>query len=146
MIIHHLEECPHSQGLLIQQQFSTGGILWFKDLTLPDSTWILPITLGLLNLLIVEIFSIRRTETSRFWKYATNFFRAVSVLMIPIASNVPSILAFYWVSSSFIGLSHNLLLRSPAFCKLCHLPRTKFDSDTPYKDIVAALYMKYFLK
>ncbi|XP_026573085.1 cytochrome c oxidase assembly protein COX18, mitochondrial isoform X2 [Pseudonaja textilis] len=135
-----------SEGLLIQQQFSTGGILWFKDLTLPDSTWILPITLGLLNLLIVEIFSLRTTETSRFWKYATNFFRALSVLMIPIASNVPSILALYWVSSSFIGLSHSLLLRSPAFCRLCHLPRTKSDSDTPYKDIVAALYTKYFLK
>ncbi|XP_034272009.1 cytochrome c oxidase assembly protein COX18, mitochondrial isoform X1 [Pantherophis guttatus] len=135
-----------SEGLLIQEQFSTGGILWFKDLTLPDSTWILPITLGLLNLLIVEIFSLRKTETSKFWKYATNFFRAVSLLMIPIASNVPSILALYWVSSSFIGLSHNLLLRSPAFCKLCHLPRTKSDSDTPYKDIAAALYMKYFFK
>ncbi|XP_032091210.1 cytochrome c oxidase assembly protein COX18, mitochondrial isoform X2 [Thamnophis elegans] len=79
-----------SEGLLIQEQFSTGGILWFKDLTLPDSTWILPITLGLLNLLIVEIFSLRKTETSWVWKYATNFFRAVSVLMIPIASNVPS--------------------------------------------------------
>ncbi|XP_070582488.1 cytochrome c oxidase assembly protein COX18, mitochondrial [Erythrolamprus reginae] len=135
-----------SEGLLIQEQFSTGGLLWFKDLTLPDSTWILPITLGLLNLLIVEIFSLRKTEPSRFWKYATNFFRVVSLLMIPIASNVPSVLALYWVASSFMGLSHNLLLRSPAFCKLCRLPWTKSDSDTPYKDIAAALYMKYFFK
>ncbi|KAM6451598.1 cytochrome c oxidase assembly protein COX18, mitochondrial [Liasis olivaceus] len=135
-----------SEGLLIQQQFSTGGILWFKDLTLPDPTWILPVTLGLLNLLIVEIFALRKTEPSPFWKYATNFFRAVAVLMVPVASSVPSILAFYWVSSSFIGLLHNLLLRSPAFRKLCHLPQTKSDSDTPYKDIVAALYMKYFFK
>lgn len=32
-----------------------GGVLWFSDLTLPDSTWILPVCLGLTNLLVVEV-------------------------------------------------------------------------------------------
>ncbi|KAI4787167.1 hypothetical protein KUCAC02_036643, partial [Chaenocephalus aceratus] len=31
-----------------------GGALWFPDLTVPDSTWILPLSLGLTNLIIVE--------------------------------------------------------------------------------------------
>ncbi|NWV01991.1 COX18 protein, partial [Upupa epops] len=39
----------------VQEQFSTGGVLWFTDLTAPDSTWILPVALGLVNLLIVEV-------------------------------------------------------------------------------------------
>lgn len=39
----------------VQEQFSTGGTLWFTDLTAPDSTWIMPVSLGLLNLLIVEV-------------------------------------------------------------------------------------------
>lgn len=39
----------------VAQNLSVGGVLWFPDLTLPDSTWIMPISLGLINLLIVEV-------------------------------------------------------------------------------------------
>ncbi|XP_074848143.1 cytochrome c oxidase assembly protein COX18, mitochondrial isoform X2 [Carettochelys insculpta] len=135
-----------SEVLAVQEQLSIGGTLWFTDLTVPDTTWILPVSLGLLNLLIVEIFALRKLELSRFQKYATNFFRGMSVLMIPIAASVPSSMALYWLSSSFMGLSHNLLLRSPTFRRLCRIPRTKSDSATPYRDIVSAFNTKYFLK
>uniref|UniRef100_A0A8D0GTF8 Cytochrome c oxidase assembly factor COX18 n=1 Tax=Sphenodon punctatus TaxID=8508 RepID=A0A8D0GTF8_SPHPU len=129
----------------IQDQLSTGGILWFTDLTMPDTTWILPISVGLLNLLIVEMFALRKIELSRFQKYATYFFRGMAVVMIPIAATVPSAIALYWLSSSFMGLSHNLLLRSPSFRRLCRIPRTKSDSDTPYRDLASTFYAKYFL-
>ncbi|NXP54715.1 COX18 protein, partial [Heliornis fulica] len=39
----------------VQEQLSAGGALWFTDLTAPDSTWVLPVSLGLVNLLIVEV-------------------------------------------------------------------------------------------
>ncbi|KFR00915.1 Mitochondrial inner membrane protein COX18, partial [Nipponia nippon] len=116
----------------VQEQFSAGGTLWFTDLTAPDSTWILPVSLGLVNLLIVEIFASQKMEVSRFQKLATNFFRVVSVVMIPVAATVPSSMALYWLSSSFVGLVHNLLLRSPTFRRLCCVPRTKSESATPY--------------
>ncbi|XP_044303322.1 cytochrome c oxidase assembly protein COX18, mitochondrial-like isoform X2 [Varanus komodoensis] len=80
-----------SEGTYIQEQLSTGGTLWFMDLTVPDSTWILPIILGTLNLLIVEIFALRKTSPTKFQKYATNFFRGTSVFMIPVAATVPSV-------------------------------------------------------
>ncbi|XP_078530603.1 cytochrome c oxidase assembly protein COX18, mitochondrial isoform X2 [Lissotriton helveticus] len=111
-----------------------------------DSTWIIPISLGVLNLLIVEMFAIRKIELSRFQKYVTNFIRAVSVAMIPIAATVPSSMALYWLSSSCVGLAHNLLLRSPTLRQAFRIPSTKSDSDTPYQDIATALYTKYFLK
>ncbi|XP_074679477.1 cytochrome c oxidase assembly protein COX18, mitochondrial [Strix aluco] len=133
-------------GSEVQEQFSSGGALWFTDLTAPDSTWILPVSLGLVNFLIVEIFASQKKEVSKFQKLATNFFRVVSVVMIPVAATVPSSMALYWLSSSFLGLSHNLLLRSPTFRRLCCIPRTKSDSDTPYKDIVSALTTKYSFK
>lgn len=135
-----------SEVLAVQEQLSTGGTLWFTDLTIPDTTWILPVSLGLLNLLIVEIFALRKLELSRFQKYVTNFIRGLSILMVPIAATVPSSMALYWLFSSFMGLSHNLLLRSPTFRRLCRIPRTKSDSDTPYRDIVSAFYTKYFFK
>ncbi|XP_028942657.1 cytochrome c oxidase assembly protein COX18, mitochondrial, partial [Antrostomus carolinensis] len=133
-------------GIHIQEEFSAGGTLWFTDLTAPDSTWILPVSLGLVNLLIVEIFASQKTQVSRFQKLATNFFRVVSVIMIPVAATVPSSMALYWLSSSFMGLSHNLLLRSPTFRRLCCIPKTKSDSDTPYRDILSALSTKYGFK
>ncbi|NXX49997.1 COX18 protein, partial [Tricholaema leucomelas] len=42
-------------GVEVQEQLSAGGALWFTDLTAPDSTWILPVSLGLVNLLLVEV-------------------------------------------------------------------------------------------
>ncbi|XP_062054690.1 cytochrome c oxidase assembly protein COX18, mitochondrial isoform X2 [Lepus europaeus] len=136
----------HSEGLSVQEQFTTGGVLWFPDLTALDSTWILPVSVGVINLLIVEIFALQKAGMSRFQMYITHFVRTLSVLMIPIAATVPSSLALYWLCSSFMGLSQNLLLRSPGFRRLCRIPLTKSDSDTPYKDLFAAFYTKFLLR
>ncbi|XP_072261449.1 cytochrome c oxidase assembly protein COX18, mitochondrial [Pyxicephalus adspersus] len=130
--------------LFFHKQLQDGGALWFPDLTLPDSTWILPISLGVINLVLVEMFALRKIELSRFQRYLTNFIRAVSILMIPIAASVPSSMALYWVSSSFVGLTHNLLLRLPTVRRLFRVPRSKADSDTPYKDMFSAFITKYF--
>ncbi|KAL9851625.1 LOW QUALITY PROTEIN: cytochrome c oxidase assembly protein COX18, mitochondrial-like [Geothlypis trichas] len=128
-------------ALKVQEQFSSGGVLWFTDLTAP-ATWILPVS-GLVNCLVVEIFASQtKMPVSRIQRLVTNFFRAVSVVMIPIAATVPSSMALYWLSSSLVGLSHNLLLRSP-FRRLCRIPRTPSHSDTPYRDMLAALATKY---
>ncbi|XP_067313236.1 cytochrome c oxidase assembly protein COX18, mitochondrial isoform X2 [Pseudorasbora parva] len=122
---------------------ATGGALWFPDLTVPDSTWIVPVSLGLINLLITEIFALRQLEPSKFQKYVTHFIRGISLVMIPIAATVPSSMSLYWLSSSCVGLAHNLLLRSPRFRGICRIPPTRSDSDTPYKDITAAFVAKY---
>lgn len=122
---------------------AAGGALWFPDLTVPDSTWIMPVSLGIINLFITEIFALRQTESSKMQKYATHFIRGISVLMIPIAATVPSSMCVYWLSSSCVGLAHNLLLRSPGVRKLCRIPETRFDSQTPYRDIAAAFIHKY---
>ncbi|KAF5889047.1 mitochondrial inner membrane protein COX18 [Clarias magur] len=128
----------------LQQELAAGGALWFPDLTLPDSTWIIPVSLGLVNLLITEIHALGKLEQSTFQKYATNFIRGISLVMIPLAATVPSSMALYWLSSSCIGLGHNLLLRSPRFRSLCRIPPLRSDSQTPYRDIAGAFLNKYF--
>ncbi|XP_063776167.1 cytochrome c oxidase assembly protein COX18, mitochondrial [Pseudophryne corroboree] len=135
-----------SAGTAIYRQLQEGGALWFSDLAMPDYTWILPVYLGLINLLLVELFALRKTQMSRFQKYMTNIIRGVSVVMIPIAASVPSCMALYWASSSTVGLVHNLLLRSPTVRRIFRLPRTKLDSDTPYKDLLSAFVAKYIQK
>ncbi|CAN2388988.1 membrane insertase activity [Pristimantis euphronides] len=131
---------------LVHEQLKNGGTLWFADLTMPDSTWILPVFLGVLNLLIVEMFALRTIKVSRLNKIMTNAIRGISIVMIPIAASVPSSMALYWTTSSLVGLAHNLLLRSPAVRRLFRIPQTKMDSETPYKDLLAAFVVKYIQK
>uniref|UniRef100_UPI0037E993D7 cytochrome c oxidase assembly protein COX18, mitochondrial n=1 Tax=Semicossyphus pulcher TaxID=241346 RepID=UPI0037E993D7 len=125
----------------LQSGLASGGALWFPDLTSPDSTWILPVCLGLTNLLIVEVFSLQRVDPTRFQKFVTNFIRMFSVLMIPIAATVPSSMALYWFVSSLVGFSHNLVLRSAAVHKLLKLQTRR--SESPYRDLLSAFINKY---
>lgn len=90
-------------------ELTLGGISWIPNLAIPDTSLILPVTLGLVNLAIIEVsrlciivclvlihlvqiqaMSKNRTPT-KFQRYATHFFRGVSVLMIPISATVPSV-------------------------------------------------------
>ncbi|CAN9514562.1 unnamed protein product [Ophioblennius macclurei] len=126
---------------LQQQQLAEGGALWFPDLTVPDSTWILPICLGLTNLVVVEVFSMQKVRSSRFQRVVLNAVRVFSVVMIPIAASVPSSMALYWFTSSLVGLGHNLLLRSPRIHRLLGVKTGS--SQTPYKDLLSAFVTKY---
>ena len=40
---------------LFLDSLSTGGALWFSNLTVPDSTMLLPVLLGAINLVNVEV-------------------------------------------------------------------------------------------
>ncbi|KAM6923504.1 cytochrome c oxidase assembly protein COX18, mitochondrial [Xenentodon cancila] len=125
----------------LQAELAVGGALWFSNLAVPDSTWILPICLGLTNLVIVEVLSLQRVSVSRFQSWVLNGIRGFSVLMIPIAATVPSSMALYWFISSLVGFSHNLLLRSPTIHKILQLPTQR--STTPYRDLLSAAIHKY---
>ncbi|XP_041845526.1 cytochrome c oxidase assembly protein COX18, mitochondrial [Melanotaenia boesemani] len=125
----------------LQGELAAGGALWFSDLTVPDSTWILPVCLGLTNLVIVEVFSLQRVGASGIQRLVLNGIRGFSLLMIPIAAMVPSSVALYWFASSLVGFSHNLLLRSPRIHKILQLRTQR--SQTPYRDLLSAFISKY---
>ncbi|KAG7454019.1 mitochondrial inner membrane protein COX18 [Solea senegalensis] len=125
----------------VQGDLAAGGALWFSDLTSPDSTWILPVCLGLANLLIVEVFSLQRRNPTSFQKLLLNFIRGFSVLMVPLAATVPCSMALYWFTSSLVGFSHNLVLRSSRIHRILRL-RTD-GSASPYRDLLSAFIKKY---
>ncbi|XP_011630837.1 cytochrome c oxidase assembly protein COX18, mitochondrial [Pogonomyrmex barbatus] len=113
------------------QEFKTGGFLWITDLTIPDF-FILPIAMGLFNLTIIEINYMNRVEKLSKWqKYLINFFRIVTIGMIPIAMSVPSCLSLYWTTSSAFGLFQNLILLSPKLHRFTKMPTTISQSH-PY--------------
>lgn len=90
---------------LIAPGMQNEGALWFPDLTLRDTTWALPVGLGLSNLAIVEI----QQPGSGGW--LKNLFRLLSLLMIPLSAVMPSAMSWYWLCSSLFGLVQNIAFK-----------------------------------
>lgn len=132
---------PDSTSIKAQMAFSemlVGGFGFIPNLTEVDHSLILPITLGVLNLTIIEIqkMSKKIQVNSKLQTYATNFFRAFSIAMIPIAAYVPSGLCLYWVASSAFGFTQNLLLLSPKLKRMTNIPKVNSEIDKPYTFII----------
>ncbi|XP_017784899.1 PREDICTED: mitochondrial inner membrane protein COX18 [Nicrophorus vespilloides] len=125
-------------------ELSVGGFGWIPNLVEVDSSLILPVTLGLINLAIIEIQTLSKVNVpSKLQRYATNFFRGFSVLMIPIAASVPSCMALYWTTSSAFGLVQNMILMSPKVKKSFNIPLTASQLEKPYAHLLAAMKHKY---
>ena len=76
-------------------QLSQEGILWFRDLTLPDRTWTIPVLNGLVSFILGELhFSSiqQRTRLINFVIYST---RLSSVLVVFITTLMPTVSAQY---------------------------------------------------
>ncbi|CAH1247254.1 COX18 [Branchiostoma lanceolatum] len=127
---------------VLQPDMASQGALWFTDLTAADPTLLLPVLLGTLNLLIVEMHSLQQTEKTRTQKVVTNFFRGVSVVMVMVAAYMPAAMTLYWTSSSAVGLAQNILLKLPRLRKACRIPPTPRDSPTPFRDMAATARQK----
>lgn len=124
-------------------QLTKEGLLWFSDLTVPDPTFTLPLVFGLTNLAIIEIMSLSRVKApGKLQKFLTNFFRVFTILMTAIATQVPSCLTVYWMTSSVYGLVQNLILMSPRVKKFFRVPETPSQQKHPYIHIYTRLREK----
>lgn len=124
-------------------ELTVGGALWFPNLTIPDGSFILPVVLGVLNLLVVEIHALKGVKTrSKFRTGITYLMRGVSVAMIPIAASVPSCMALYWTTSSALGLAQNVLLSYPSARRSLNIP-TMSDEASPVQDLLSKIKGKF---
>lgn len=116
---------------------TVGGFSWIPNLTAVDSSFILPITFGLLNLANIELSMLTKNTTpGRTQIYVMNFFRIFSIGLIPIAASVPSCLTLYWMVSSAYSVAQNLILVSPRVKRLLRIPATSKDHmENPYRTI-----------
>lgn len=114
---------------------SVGGFGWVPNLTVVDSTLILPITFGLLNLANIELAALTKpAQPNRFQTVVSNVFRVVVIAMVPVAASVPSCLTLYWTASSAYSLAQNLILVSPKVKRILRIPATSKDHmETPYR-------------
>ncbi|XP_055845985.1 cytochrome c oxidase assembly protein COX18, mitochondrial [Episyrphus balteatus] len=121
---------------LVFTELTLGGFGWIPNLTEVDSSYILPVALGIINLSIIEMQQMVKTRPAgKFQAIFTNVFRVLSVAMVPIACTVPSALCVYWTASSSYGLLQNLLLLSPKFRRAVRIPQTQTELQNPYQHL-----------
>lgn len=135
---------PNPASLEAQMVYSdlmVGGFGWIPNLTEVDSSFILPIALGLVNLSVIQVQAVlRQGQGGKLQKYATNAFRIFTILMVPIAAVVPSCLALYWVTSSTCGLVQSLAVLSPRVRSLLGVPHLRhWPQEKPYKFLLDRL-------
>ncbi|XP_044753625.1 cytochrome c oxidase assembly protein COX18, mitochondrial [Coccinella septempunctata] len=132
----YMQPVKNISAEIISNQLSSQGFCWIQNLTEVDSTYILPITFGLINLSLIELATMSKvTVPSKLQKIMTNIFRGFTVLMIPISASVPSGLVLYWTTSSMFGLVQNLTLLSPKVKRFCQIPPTPSELENPYKQL-----------
>lgn len=135
---------PSPSAYEIYLELTTGGFGWILNLAEVDSYWILPVSAGLLNLIIIEIQTlIRIQKPTRFVTICTNFSKFLSIALIPIAAYLPSAVSLYWTTSSFWGLCQNLLLLSPKVRRLARIPETEHELSHPYSHMYERMRNKY---
>ncbi|XP_037088430.1 cytochrome c oxidase assembly protein COX18, mitochondrial-like, partial [Pollicipes pollicipes] len=121
---------------LIRLQLAVGGVLWFPNLAAPDPTLVLPLLFGLCNLCAIEVGVLSRLQRStRLQRYMTNLIRGVTLVVVPVAAQLPAAVVFYWTASSFCGLLSNLALMSPALRRAAGVPLTPSEQQHPYRQI-----------
>uniref|UniRef100_A0A1I8QCZ7 Membrane insertase YidC/Oxa/ALB C-terminal domain-containing protein n=1 Tax=Stomoxys calcitrans TaxID=35570 RepID=A0A1I8QCZ7_STOCA len=135
-MINMMPDPTSLQAQIVVTEMTIGGFGWIPNLTVVDSSYILPVALGLINLGIIEIQSMLRNRPStRFQNIITNVFRGLSLCMVPVACSVPSGLTVYWVASSTYGLVQNLILASPRVKRSLGIPKTKSELENPYENL-----------
>lgn len=99
---------------LFPEDFSTGGLLWFTDLTVPDPTYVLPIICGLSFLATIEAGKEQMIDASpQSGPLMVNAFRALAFVAVPVMTTFPSAMLCYWVPNNFFTLTQSVILRQP---------------------------------
>ena len=86
------------------ESFTTGGLLWFKDLTAPDHLFILPV-LYILTMMASQELTIRNTAPQQ-----KQLMRFLPIVFGIFLARFPSGLFVYWVTSNLITFSQNFVI------------------------------------
>ncbi|XP_043228720.1 cytochrome c oxidase assembly protein COX18, mitochondrial-like [Amphibalanus amphitrite] len=121
---------------LVRLQLAVGGVLWFPNLAMPDPTLALPVLFAVCNLCAIEVGVLSRVQRgTRLQRWMTNLARGVTVIVVPVAAQLPSAVVFYWTISSFCGLLSNLALMSPSLRRAAGVPLSPSQQQHPYRQL-----------
>lgn len=86
------------------ETFSSGGILWFKDLTVADPYYVLPV-LSALTMLAASQITSQNIDPQQRW-----LMRILPVVFTLFLLHFPAGLFMYWITSNLVTLGQNYLI------------------------------------
>ncbi|KAF8698439.1 hypothetical protein HU200_035179 [Digitaria exilis] len=130
-ISNMVEKVPSMKG---------GGILWFTDLTTPDSLYLLPVLTGLTFLATVELNLQEGMEGNPMASKMKMFSRGMAFMTVPFTMNFAQGIFCYWITSNIFSLTYGLFIRRPAVRKLFNLPPLVTQPSTATKKATFNLF------
>ncbi|KAI3900760.1 hypothetical protein MKW98_012484 [Papaver atlanticum] len=127
--------------------FKEGGVLWFTDLTTPDSLYIFPVLTALSFLLTVECNMQEGMEGNPNAGMMKNFSRLIAVVTVPFTMSFPKAIFCYWVTSNTFSLIYGLVIKRPQVRNVLGLPDLPppIATSTPQQSI-SELYKSFIAK
>lgn len=96
------------------------GFFWFKDLSSPDPTGILPIMGGVISLL--NILTTSNQNTSSVMRKIRKYIYILPLISIPVWMTFPVAFNLYWLTASTVQLVILNLFRSDRFRAFIGIP------------------------
>ncbi|KAH9383667.1 hypothetical protein HPB48_025419 [Haemaphysalis longicornis] len=143
----HLATKSALPAQVTHMELSVGGALWFTNLTVPDPLHIIPVLVGVTNLVNIEFHVLQRQKRMAWLRrWVTNLTRGLALVSVPIAWIMPADVTLYWLCSSSFALGQNMLMAAPRFRRACSIPITASESQTPFKDVADRLRQRLAFK
>jgi len=103
----------------IEPAMATEGLLWFPNLAMPDTTWLLPVISDLTWLASFEL------GAGRLYHFSPKFqsyIRMIALAFIPVTSPLPSGVFVLWITSNMFIIMRSLMLEIPVVQKFFRIP------------------------
>lgn len=117
----------------VYSELTTGGIEWLTNLTVPDSSLLMPIAVSAVNLSIIGLYYVNYKNPTIVQKTTIGAFALLSLGSLPIATQLPSAIVLYWLGSSLYGLTLNLILLTSTGKKVFKIPKLKTQSELKHE-------------
>lgn len=103
------------------ESLATGGLLWFKDLTVPDPIFLLPVlTMATLSITVeVGADGVAASQQKHVMKWGM---RLMPVLGLLFVCNFPTAMCCYWFTSNTFSLVQVLFFKIPAVRQFLKIP------------------------
>jgi YidC/Oxa1 family membrane protein insertase len=107
-----LKKMPH----IYHDEFATGGMFWFTDLTVTDPYYILPVTSTLTFLALIELGKDQMVaqQGPMQGQLMVNIFRGMSLFMLPVCLGFETSMLCYWTTNNILTMGQTSLLKLPA--------------------------------
>jgi YidC/Oxa1 family membrane protein insertase len=99
--------------------FREGGALWFRDLSVADPTYVLPLLSSLTFLASVELNPPNPQQNTPAMKWGM---RGLAAAMVPLTASFPQGVFVYWVTTNAFSFAQARALKVPALKALAGIP------------------------